>query len=148
SRFFRMYSLLVRPACRIVRSRNMQGEESLQHQARLPKQVCFPSARGVSLTYSCFSFMYSSLVTPAFSRVGIRGQFLTGMQQNARERRSPPLQSCFGELYQPCSSAYRDMAASRPPSVRSSAFRASETMSAPWESISFIRSKVCMELFA
>src|SRR5208337_2308073 len=57
---------------------------------------------------------------------------------------SPPRQSCFGALYHPSSSAYLVMAASSPASVLISDWRATETRSAPWESMSFMRSKVVM----
>src|SRR5512137_725536 len=148
SRFSRIYSCFESPSCLMVMSRNMQGDDVLQHQARLPKQVWFPFLRGVSRTVSSFNRMYSSFGRCIRESVGIRGHSLTGMQQNARARISPPLHSCLGELYHPSSMAYRVIAASRPESVRISDFRARDTMSAPCESISRILSKVFMELFA
>src|SRR5208337_1541211 len=148
SRFRRIYSFLEIPACLSVISRNIQGEEVLQHQERLPKQVCLPISSCVPRTASSFILMYVSLGIPILVRAGIRGHSLTGIQQNVRDRMSPPRQSCFGALYHPSSSAYLVMAASSPASVLISDWRATETRSAPWESMSFMRSKVVMELLA
>src|SRR5665647_662609 len=108
----------------------MHGDEDLQHQESEPKHVWPPPSRIVFWTASCLSARYRPRLMPIFSSVGRRGQDLTGMQQKASARTSPPRQSCLGELYQPCSSAYLVMAPSSPASVRSLAPRARETMSA------------------
>src|SRR5512136_1145246 len=64
SRFMRIYSFFEMFCCFNVISRNIQGEDVLQHQARLPKQVCLPSSRGVPFTVSSFNRIYSSFGRP------------------------------------------------------------------------------------
>jgi len=57
SRFRRIYSFGLILCCFKVMFRNMQGEEFLQQNARLPKQVWLPCSRGVPRTESSFSRM-------------------------------------------------------------------------------------------
>ena len=127
----------------MVSSRNMQGEESLQHQARLPKQVCFPSERGVSLDIFLLQFNIFLPCHAELIKGGDEGAVLDRHAAEGEGTDVAPPADLFGRIVPAVFigiSGYGCIKAGRV--CVSSDFRASDTMSAPWDNISFIRSKV------
>src|SRR5659263_784099 len=114
----------------------------------LPKHVPSPYSMGVFFAKSVLIFMNSSALIPACLSAPCSAQGFTGRQQKASALRSPPPQICLGALYQPVIDE-REVTSKTSSSMIRGFFRtarATDTISAPREHISFAVSKSVIEL--